>query len=466
MEGTVASVAIVGRPNVGKSSLFNRLTGRSQALVDNRPGVTRDIREGRIKTRFGNVILLDTGGLEKSENALGKSIMDLTWRGIAEADAHVLVIDGRQGVLAADFEIARQVRGLGKPVILVANKMERGRIEVGYSESFMLGFGEPFCTSAEHRIGIDELRQCIVSTARVVADSKLAAAPDEEVDQRPEQSGEAVLEDPVRPVRIAIVGRPNAGKSTLVNRILGRQRLLTGEMPGLTRDAISVSADWLGRPVELFDTAGMRRKSKVTQRVERLAVNDGLRAVRFAEVVIVLLDARFPFEMQDLRLAALAAEEGRATIVVLNKWDLIPDKGRRYPDLAADFSKALPQIQGSRLVAASAKSGEGLKELHRQVFKAYSVWNRRVPTGPLNRWLADMVRAHPPPAFRSKRIRLRYITQVNTRPPSFVLKCSRPGKLPRSYTRYLKNGLRNSFDLPGTPIRISLRSQSEENPYD
>ena len=455
-----ATVAIVGRPNVGKSTLFNRLIGQSQALVDNQPGVTRDIREGLLSTPGGDVRLLDTAGLEDYlGDDLAHSISDLTWRAIEAADVHVFVIDARQGVLPADFQFARRVRTLDKRIILVANKMERGQIEVGYSESFMLGFGEPVCTSAEHRIGIESLRRAIGRMVLELEDIQPPAesAPGDKPEDRKE-TGE-------RAIRIAIVGRPNAGKSSLINRILDQDRLLIGPSPGVTRDAISVPADWLGRQVELFDTAGMRRKSKITERLEKLSVSDGLRAVRFAEVVIVLLDAQIPFEAQDLRLAALAAQEGRAVVVALNKWDLIENKQECYNELAADFRKALPQIQGGQLIAVSAKTGKGLADLHRQVFALYEIWNSRVPTGPLNRWLSTMIEAHPPPAHRSKRLRLRYMTQVNTRPPSFVLMCSRPGKLPRSYSRYLVNGLRNQFGLAGTPIRIVLRSHGDRNPY-
>ncbi len=460
MAELAATVAIVGRPNVGKSTLFNRLIGQSKALVDNQPGVTRDVRKGQLATPHGDVRLLDTAGLENYlGDDLAHSISDLTWRAIKAADIHVFVIDARQGVLPADFQFARRVRTLNKRIVLVANKMERGQTEVGYSESFMLGFGEPVCTSAEHRIGIESLRRAIGQIAHELeaVEPIAGSEPGHKLDDKEECEQRAV--------RIAIVGRPNAGKSSLINRILDRNRLLIGPSPGVTRDAISVPTSWLGNSVELFDTAGMRRKSKITERLEKLSVSDGLRAVRFAEVVIVLLDAQNPFEAQDLRLAALAAQEGRAVVVALNKWDLVENKQACYAELAADFRSALPQIRGSRLIAVSAKTGKGLADLHRQVFALYEIWNSRVSTGPLNRWLSSMIEAHPPPAYRSRRLRLRYITQVNTRPPSFVLMCSRPGKLPRSYTRYLVNGLRTHFGLAGTPIRIVLRSHGDRNPY-
>lgn len=461
------TLAIVGRPNVGKSTLFNRLIGKRHALVDNRPGVTRDFREGSAKIGSRPVTFFDTAGFEtKTGPGLGEQILAMTERAIDLADASLFLVDARSGVLPADFEIAELLRRRGKPTIVVANKSEGRAGSQGYLEAFEFGFGEPVRLSAEHGEGIDDLFRAILPLIEI-SDST-DGLPEKAGCTGPEQElhgseGESLKSGPLQ---IAVVGRPNSGKSSLINRILGQERLLTGETPGITRDSISVTTDWNGTSVRIFDTAGMRKRAKVVDRIEKLSVADGLNAVQFAEVVVVLLDAQIPFESQDLRIADLAERNGRAVVIALNKWDLIRNRTATYGRLRLDFSESLPKLRGAPLTAVSALTGFGMDRLRVDILSAWNIWNLRVSTGPLNRWLEDMVQAHPPPAPGGRRIRLRFATQIKARPPSFVVMCSQPQKLPESYTRYLVNGLRDEFGFAGTPIRISLRSSSGENPYD
>ncbi len=458
-------LAIVGRPNVGKSTLFNRLVGKRLALVDDQPGVTRDMREGEARLAGVHCTVMDTAGLEEAnDDSLQGRMRRLTERTIASADACLFLIDARAGVLPDDMALADVLRRKSAAVILVANKSEGRAGEAGLLEAYSLGFGDPLPLSAEHGEGIHELHaqlEQLVCTAEQDAGMRGAEPDADAVDSNDE---ERVLA-PEFPLKVAVVGRPNAGKSTLVNRLLGEDRLLAGPEAGITRDAISVFLDWDGLPVRVFDTAGMRKKARVQDKLERLSVGDGLRAIKFAEVVIVVLDAAIPFEQQDLRIADLAEREGRAVVVAVNKWDQVRQGQARFGELSEQFERLLPQLRGAPLVAVSAFNGSGMGRLRDALIRAYEVWNRRVGTAELNRWLVEAIAAHPPPAPGGRRIKLRYITQARTRPPGFVVMCSHPQKLNESYRRYLVNALRDDFDLPGTPVRLTFRGQGHKNPY-
>jgi len=457
------TLAIVGRPNVGKSTLFNRLVGRRLALVDDQPGVTRDLREGEARLADLRFTVIDTAGLEDvTDDSLQGRMRRLTERAVDMADVCLFVIDSRVGVTPTDRVFAEILRRRAARVIVAANKAEGAAGEAGALEAYGLGLGEPLRVSAEHGEGMTDLMAVLRPISEEFEDRARRDAPDVELSV---EDGEVTDHAPDKPLQIAIVGRPNSGKSTLVNKFLGEERLLTGPEAGITRDSISVTMDWADRPVRLFDTAGMRKKAKVQEKLEKLSVSDGLRAVRFAEVVIVLLDAAIPFEQQDLRIADLAEREGRAVVVAVNKWDLEEDKQARLSVLKESFDRLLPQLSGAPLVTVSAKTGRGLDRLQAAVVKAHDVWNRRVTTARLNQWLGAMVEAHPPPAPGGRRIKLRYMTQVKTRPPGFIAMCSAPDKLSESYKRYLINGLRADFDMPGTPIRLTFRSQADKNPY-
>ena len=461
------TLAIVGRPNVGKSTLFNRLVGKRLALVDDQPGVTRDLREGAARLGDLRFTVIDTAGLEEAtDDSLQGRMRKLTERAVDMADICLFMIDARTGVTPTDEVFADILRKRSAHVILAANKAEGAAADAGVIEAWGLGLGEPIRLSAEHGEGLNDLYAQLMPLADAFAERVAAEAPETDVSVD-EDSG---ADDPripteKRPLQVAVVGRPNAGKSTLINKILGEDRLLTGPEAGITRDAISLQLAWDGVPMRVFDTAGMRKKAKVQEKLEKLSVGDGLRAVKFAEVVVVLLDAAIPFEQQDLRIADLAEREGRAVVVAVNKWDIEDDKQQKLRDLREAFERLLPQLRGAPLVTVSAKTGKGLDRLHAAIMKAYEVWNRRVTTAQLNRWLTGMLEQHPPPAPGGRRIKLRYMTQAKTRPPGFVVMCSHPDKMPDSYTRYLINGLRADFDMPGTPIRLYMRSQSDSNPY-
>ncbi|MFZ5751113.1 MAG: ribosome biogenesis GTPase Der [Pseudomonadota bacterium] len=464
------TLAIVGRPNVGKSTLFNRLVGRKLALVDDTPGVTRDLREGPAKLADLRFTVIDTAGLEDvTDDSLQGRMRRLTERAVDMADVCLFVIDARAGVTATDRVFADILRKRNAHVILAANKAEGRAGEQGMLEAWELGLGEPVAISAEHGEGMDDLYRILRPIAEGFEERARRDAPATDVELTETEAeageGESFAPTEARPLQIAVIGRPNAGKSTLINRILGEDRLLTGPEAGITRDAISVSARWMGTPVRIWDTAGMRKKAKVTGKLEKLSVADGLRAVRFAEVVVVLLDVNIPFEQQDLRIADFAETEGRAVVVAANKWDLEEDKPQKLNALREAFERLLPQLRGAPLVTVSAKTGKGLDRLHDAILKAHDVWNRRVPTARLNQWLAAMTEAHPPPAPGGRRIRLRYMTQAKTRPPGFVIKTTHADQVPESYLRYLVNGLRQDFDMPGTPIRLMLRDQGATNPY-
>jgi len=463
------TLAIVGRPNVGKSTLFNRLVGKRLALVDDQPGVTRDLREGAARLADLRFTVIDTAGLEEvTDDSLQGRMRRLTERAVDMADVCLFMIDARTGVTPTDEIFADILRKRSAHVLLAANKGEGAAADAGVLEAYNLGLGEPIRLSAEHGEGLNDLYAQLQPLADLYAEKARAEAPevDVELDEDYDDDPDAIPQPTnAKPLQVAVVGRPNAGKSTLINQIVGDERLLTGPEAGITRDAISLRTDWNGTPMRIFDTAGMRKKAKVQEKLEKLSVGDGLRAVKFAEVVVVLLDAAIPFEQQDLRIADLAEREGRAVVVAINKWDVEEDKQAKLRDLKESFERLLPQLKGAPLVTVSARTGRGMDRLHEAILRAYEVWNRRVSTAQLNRWLTGMLEAHPPPAPQGKRIKLRYMTQAKTRPPGFVVMCSHPDKMPESYNRYLVNGLRLDFDMPGTPIRIWMRGQNDANPY-
>jgi len=459
----VSKVAIIGRPNVGKSTLFNRLVGKKLALVDNLPGVTRDRREGEGRIADLAFTIVDTAGLEEGDpETLAGRMRAQTETALLDCDAILFLVDARAGITAADRHFAQAVRRAGKPTIVVANKAE-GSGRDGLYEAFSLGLGDPIAFSAEHGEGLDALYDALVEVLPAAA----RIDPDEEETAEPlvlgeEEDGSEL--DASKPLRIAVLGRPNAGKSTLLNRILGEDRLLTGPEPGITRDSIGLETEWRGRKLILFDTAGLRRRARVVDKVEKLAVADALRAVRFAEVVVLLLDATIPFEKQDLTLADLVEGEGRALVIGLNKWDLIDNKSDRARELRAEADRLLPQLRGTRVIPVSGLTGAHVDKLMGAVVGTHEIWNRRVSTGRLNRWLAPVIDATPPPAVAGRRVKIRYITQPKARPPFFVLFGNSVEHIAESYKRYLVNGLRETFGLFGVPIRLSMRSGGE-NPY-
>ncbi|MCF7700432.1 ribosome biogenesis GTPase Der [Loktanella sp. M215] len=460
------TLALVGRPNVGKSTLFNRLVGKKLALVDDQPGVTRDLREGPGRIADIKFTVIDTAGLEMAtDESLQGRMRKLTERAVEMADVCLFMIDARVGVLPADRVFADILRKKNAHVILAANKGEGKAADVTILEAYALGLGEPIRISAEHGEGMGELMDVLRPLSEQFEERSLADAPDTDVAVDDEDPDAPRVPTRAKPLQIAVVGRPNAGKSTLINKIIGEDRLLTGPEPGITRDAISVMTEWDGVPMRIFDTAGMRKKARINEKLEKLSVSDGLRAVKFAEVVVVLLDVDIPFEQQDLRIADLAEREGRAVVIGVNKWDTEEDKQDKLRELREEFTRLLPQLRGAPLVTVSAKTGKGLDRLQQAIMKAYDVWNRRVTTAQLNRWLTGMLEQHPPPAPGGKRIKMRYATQVKTRPPGFVVMTSHPDLVPESYKRYLVNGLREDFDMPGAPIRLTLRDQGDKNPY-
>ncbi len=440
------TIAILGRPNVGKSTLFNRLVGRKLALVDDQPGVTRDRREGEASIGDLKFRLFDTAGLDsaKKESLEGRMSAQAE-TAIDEADLVFFVIDARAGVTPVDREFAQRVRKRGKPVILLANKVEGREAAAGVSEAYSLGFGQPLAISAEHGEGMEEIYDAVAPYA-------LASA------------AERTEETAVGPLRLAIIGQPNAGKSTLVNAMLGKERMLTGPEAGITRDAIASDWSWQGQAIKLWDTAGIRRKSKVAGKIEKLAVADALRAIRFADCVVVLIDASMQIERQDLALSDLVAQEGRAIVLALSKWDLVEDKDKTLKQVHSDLEDVLPEIRGVPVVTLSAKQGRGIDKLMKAALAADKIWNRRIPTSQINRWLEQALARNPPPAPSGRRIKIRYATQADTRPPTFAVFGNQLSKLPESYVRYLMNGLRQDFELKGVPILFSLRGG--KNPFD
>jgi GTP-binding protein len=444
-------VAIIGRPNVGKSTLFNRLVGRRLALVDDTPGVTRDRRVGHAELAGSGFTVIDTAGLEEADaDTLAGRMRRQTERAVTEADVALLLIDARAGITPLDQAFARWLRRGGTPAVLVANKCEGRAGGGGFYEAYELGLGEPVPISAEHGEGLADLAEALMPHLQAAEAAEAAgAAPGAEAAEPP--------------IQLAVVGRPNVGKSTLVNAFLGEERLLTGPEPGITRDAIAVDWTWAGRRLRLVDTAGLRRRARIEQRLEKISTADTMRAVRLAHVVIMVVEAEAILEKQDLTIARHVIDEGRALVVAVNKWDLVEDHTAALARLRDRLETSLPQVRGIPTVTVSALRGQRLDRLMDAVLRAYDVWNTRIGTGPLNRWLAGMVEAHPPPVVQGRRLKLRYATQVKARPPTFALWTSRPGELPESYLRYLVNGLREAFDLPGVPIRMHLRKG--RNPY-
>ncbi len=439
-------VAIVGRPNVGKSTLFNRLAGRKLAIVDDRPGVTRDRRFGAGRLGDLDLELIDTAGFEDAhDESLEARMRVQTERAVAEAQVILFVIDAREGVTALDQVFGEVLRRCAAPVIVVANKSEGRAGESGALDAYGLGFGEPVALSAEHGEGLADLYQAV-----------MAAAPAEEDPLGGTEDGD-------KPIRIAVVGRPNAGKSTLINALIGEDRLLTGPEAGITRDAIGVEWAFETRRVRLVDTAGLRRKAKVEEGLEHLSTRDTLRAITFAEVVLLVMDATHPFETQDLTIADLVEREGRALVFILAKWDLVQNPQAALAEFIDQAERQLPQLRGAPVVALSAETGRGLDRLMPAVISAHTHWSTKIKTRDLNDWLREAVERHPPPAVDGRRVRPKYMAQTKARPPTFVLFASRADKLAESYRRYLINSLRHSFDLPGTPIRITIKSGS--NPY-
>lgn len=461
------TLAILGRPNVGKSTLFNRLVGKRQALVDDSPGVTRDRREGEGRIGPLRFRVIDTAGLEEAEaGSLPARMRAQTERALAEADLVLFLIDARAGLTPADRHFAAWLRRQEKPVLLIANKCEGQAAEAGRLEAFALGLGEPLALSAEHGEGLADLHDAVserMEARSIEAPPPEAADRDDAEEDRAEAEEEDAEEDPLRPLHLAIVGRPNVGKSTLVNRLLGEERLLTGPEAGLTRDAIAVPFEHEGRPIRLVDTAGLRRRARVEEKLEKLSVAETLRAIRLAQVVVLVLDGDQALEKQDLGIAAHTVEEGRALVLAVNKWDLVADRAAALKRIEERLESALPQVRGVPVVTLSATTGRHVERLLPAVLAAYERWNRRVATPLLNRWLAGATARHPPPAVSGRRLRLRYATQIKTRPPTFALFCSRPGELPESYVRYLASSLRETFNLPGVPLRLYLRKG--RNPY-
>ncbi|WEK58943.1 MAG: ribosome biogenesis GTPase Der [Candidatus Brevundimonas phytovorans] len=438
-------VAIVGRPNVGKSTLFNRLVGKRLALVDDRPGVTRDRRYADGNIGDMDLTLIDTAGYEDvTDDSLEARMREQTEAALDDAEVVMFMMDAREGVTSLDRIFAERLRKVHKPIILLANKSESRESGGGVGEAHALGFGEPVAISAEHGEGMADLYQAL-----------LAASADIFIEE---------IDEPDKPIRIAIIGRPNAGKSTLINRMLGEDRLLTGPEAGITRDSISVDWEYEGKAIRFVDTAGMRRKARVQEKLEKLSVADTIRAITFAEVVVLVMDKDDAFDTQDLQLADLVEREGRALVYVASKWDLEEEPQAKMAELKSLAENKLPQLKGSPFVALSSHNGRGVERLMPAIIKAYETWSVKVKTKDLNTWLAMATQRHPPPAVNGKRVKPKYMAQTKARPPTFVLMASRASDMPEHYQRYLVNSLRESFDLPGTPIRLTVKSGAP-NPY-
>lgn len=446
----MTTLAILGRPNVGKSTLFNRLVGRRLALVDDQPGVTRDYRIAPARLGSLEFDVIDTAGLESgTEDTIQIRARKQTEQAVERADVILFVIDAIAGVTPLDEQFARELRRVEKPLILVANKCEGKASDSGYAEAYGLGLGEPVAISAEHGGGMADLAEALIPYVAETAE-------EDEVEESEEEAAKG-------PIRLAIVGRPNVGKSTLVNSLLGQERVLTGPEPGVTRDAIEIEWEHAGRAIKLVDTAGLRRKARIHEKVEKLATSDTLRALKLAHVAILVLDGTLGFDKQDLAIAELAESEGRALVIAVNKWDAVENAKEAMAVVRDRLQASFAQLKGVPVVSISAERGTGLNKLMDAVLEIHAVWNKRVPTSGLNRWLAEVASSHPPPAASGRANKLRYMTQIKTRPPTFVLWCSRAEDLPETYIRYLTNRMREDLDLPGTPIRLLPRST--KNPY-
>jgi GTP-binding protein len=455
MEAMSLTVAIIGRPNVGKSTLFNRLVGKKLALVDDTPGVTRDWRAAPARLAGVDLTVIDTAGLEEAfDDSLEARMRRQTERAIEEADVALLLIDARAGVTPLDQHFAAWLRKGKTPIILLANKCEGRAGMPGLYEAFELGLGDPVPISAEHGEGLADLFEALLPFV----------PPEEKAD--PEDGADpadAGILAPGKPLQLAIVGRPNVGKSTLLNSLVGEDRVLTGPEAGMTRDAIAVEWTYKDKPIRLVDTAGMRRRSRVDDKLEKLAVADALRVIRLAHVVVLVVDAEAILDHQDLTIARMVLDEGRALVIAVNKWDIVTDRTATLKQIDDKLQSQLAQVRGIPVVTMSALRHQRLDNLLDAVFDIYDVWNRRVSTSDLNRWLAGMTEAHPPPAVEGRRIKIRYATQVKARPPTFALWVSKPLDLPETYIRYLVNGIRESLNLPGVPIRMLTRKG--KNPY-
>lgn len=441
------TVAIIGRPNVGKSTLFNRLTGTRHALVDDQPGVTRDRREGDAQIGPLRFRVIDTAGLEEGDSeSLPGRMQWQTETAVADADTVLMLVDGRSGITPHDRYFVDWVRKCNKPVVLAVNKCERSNNFSMIADAFSLGLGDPVPISAEHGEGLADLHDALYEHAPA----------DVDVDEVTEDGAD-------RAIQIAIVGRPNAGKSTLMNALLGENRVLTGPEAGITRDSIAVNWEYKGKNIKLIDTAGMRRRANIDDKLEKLAVSDSIRSIRFAHVVVLLIDATQPMEKQELVIADHVVTEGRAMVLAVNKWDMVKDKKAAQEEIEYLVEEHLAQLKGVPIIMLSALKEKGVNDVLDACLQAYEVWNRRVSTAKLNDWLIDVEAQHPPPLDGNRRLRLRYITQAKQRPPGFILFVSKPDKLPESYQRYLINSLRKTFDMPGVPLRLTLRKN--KNPY-
>jgi GTP-binding protein len=458
-----STIAIAGRPNVGKSTLFNRLVGKQMALVSGEPGVTRDWREGEGHLFDFTFRVLDTAGLEhiRAKGSLSARTAAQTKLALDQTDVVIMLVDGRAGLTPEDKAIARELRKSGKPIVLVANKCEGAFLPGAIDEVSALGFGDPIAISSAHGEGMGELYEALKPHIEHETPATRRRAP---LDVDLHGHDEDEIPEDEKHLLVAIVGRPNAGKSTLVNKLIGEERMLTGPEPGLTRDAIPISWTYKGKPVRLVDTAGLRRRARVTEKLEKMSGHEALRAIRLAHVVILIVDAAQPLDKQDLTIAHHVVEEGRALVIAVNKWDAVKDKRAVMQIVQDRLERSLAQVAGLPVVMISALKGDGLNELMKAVMHIYEVWNKRVSTSKLNRWLEDMEANHPPPITSGRRIKLRYMTQVKSRPPTFSLWVNKPVNLPDSYQRFLTNGLREVFNLKGVPIRWQLKKS--ENPYD
>ena len=451
------TVVIVGRPNVGKSTLFNRLVGKRIAIVDDTPGVTRDRREGKGRISELEFSIIDTAGLENAtEGTLEARMHQQTSIALKEADVALMLIDARAGVVPLDSHFGKWIRCQGVPIILIANKCEGQAGLPGFAESHSLGFGKPIALSAEHGDGLSELYDALLPFNREKPDKNT-------IEQLSIKDGESERRHSSRPINMVIVGRPNVGKSTLVNHLLGKERMLTGPEAGITRDSISINWQYNSREIKLVDTAGLRKKSKVKEKIENLSTGESIRAIKFAQVVVLVLDSHNLLEKQDLTIARRVIEEGRVLIIVVNKWDLVKEDKKTLKKLNDRLQTSFPQARGIPIITLSAKNGRGTDRLLPAVMNLYDLWNKRISTGALNRWLENIIVNHPPPLSNGQRIKLRYITQAKTRPPTFVIFASHPEKISESYSRYLINSLREDFALPGVPLR--LHAKKRDNPY-